>query len=195
MSDPLSPPFIADLPLTCEALAYAVERHEGQRRDSDAAPFILHPLEVAVLLRNRGLPDRVVAAGLLHDAIEDTGATVADLRDRFGEDVAALVEALSDDESIEDYAERKAALRAQVESAGDEAAAIFAADKVTKVRELRATLTREPGAIGEPQVQRRLEHYEASLEMLERVLPDHALPRQLRFELWALRTLPPPAGD
>ena len=191
MSDPLSPPFIADLPETCRALEFAAQRHEGQRRDSDLAPFILHPLEVAVLLRNRGYPDDVVAAGLLHDAIEDSEATADDLREHFGERVAGLVSALSDDEAIEDYAARKARLRAQVEAAGAEAAAIFAADKVAKARELRASLTRAPHRAGEPQIQRRLEHYEASLEMLERVLPEHPLPRQLRFELWALRTLPP----
>ena len=191
MSGPLSPPFIADLPLTCEALEYAVERHEGQRRDSDAAPFILHPLEVAVLLRNRGYGDEVVAAGLLHDAVEDTEATPEEIAGRFGDRVGALVEALSDDERIEDYGERKAALREQVEAAGEEAAAIYAADKVAKARELRAELGRRPSALDEPYIQARLEHYEASLTMLERVLPDSALPRQLRFELWALRTLPP----
>lgn len=191
MREPLSPPFIADLPVTCEALAFAAERHHGQRRDSDFAPFILHPLEVAVLLRNRGYPDDVVAAGLLHDAIEDTDATVDELRERFGARVAELVSALSDDETIEAYGERKAALRAQVEAAGAPAAAIYAADKVAKARELRATLTRAPDAAGDEQVQRRLVHYEASLEMLERVLPEHPLPRQLRFELWALRKLPP----
>ncbi|HEX8084245.1 MAG TPA: HD domain-containing protein [Solirubrobacteraceae bacterium] len=191
MSESLSPPFLADLPLTCEALAFAARRHEGQRRDSDLAPFILHPLEVAVLLRNRGCEDEVVAAGLLHDAIEETEATTEELRERFGARVADLVAALSDDETIEDYAEQKAALRERVEAAGEDAAAIFAADKVTKARELRATLTRNPSAADDPQVQRRLEHYEASLEMLERALPDHALQRQLRFELWALRALPP----
>jgi (p)ppGpp synthase/HD superfamily hydrolase len=193
VSGPLSPPFIADLPLTCEALEYAIARHEGQRRDSDAAPFILHPLEVAVLLRNRGYEDEIVAAGLLHDAVEDTDATPEEIGARFGDRVGGLVDALSDDESIEDYRERKAALRAQVEAAGPEAAAIYAADKIAKARELRAELTREPGTLDEPGVQRRLDHYEASLAMLERALPDNALPRQLRFELWALRTLPPEA--
>ncbi|HEX8120591.1 MAG TPA: HD domain-containing protein [Solirubrobacteraceae bacterium] len=192
MSVPLSPPFISDLPLTCDALAFAVAHHQGQRRDSDAAPFVLHPLEVSVLLRNRGYDDEVVAAGLLHDLIEDTDATAAQIEERFGPRVAGLVTALSDDESIEDYGERKAALREQVERAGAEAAAIFAADKVAKARELRATLTRHPETLGDEAIQRRLEHYEASLEMLDRALPDNPLGRQLRFELWALRTLPPP---
>ncbi|HEX2087777.1 MAG TPA: HD domain-containing protein [Solirubrobacteraceae bacterium] len=190
----LSPPFIADLPVTCAALEYAVERHEGQTRESDAAPFILHPLEVAVLLRNDGYEDEVVAAGLLHDAIEDTDATLEELRERFGPRVCALVEALSDDDAIEDYAERKAALRRRVAEAGPEAAAIYAADKVAKARELRARLTREPAAADDPAVRRRLEHYERSLEMLDERLTDHPLARQLRFELWALRTLPPARG-
>jgi (p)ppGpp synthase/HD superfamily hydrolase len=193
MSVPLSPPFIADLPLTCEALAYAVAHHEGQRRDSDAAPFILHPLEVAVLLRNRGYDDEVVAAGLLHDAIEDTDATAAEIEERFGARVGGLVSALSDDAEIEDYRERKAALRDQVEGAGPEAAAIYAADKVAKARELRAILTRAPETAEDDTIRRRLEHYEASLEMLDRALPDNPLGRQLRFELWALRALPPTA--
>jgi (p)ppGpp synthase/HD superfamily hydrolase len=194
VSAPLSPPFIEDLPLTCEALAYAAEHHEGQRRDSDFAPFILHPLEVATLLRNRGYDDEVVAAGLLHDAIEDTDATADELRERFGDRVAGLVASLSDDEAIEDYGERKAALREQVAAAGAEAAAIFAADKVAKARELRATLTRSPGAAADERIQQRLEHYEQSLAMLDRALPGHPLGRQLRFELWALRALPPADG-
>lgn len=188
------PEFVEPLPVTAEAFGYAVERHEGQRRDSDAAPFVLHPLEVAMLLRNRGYDDEVVAAGLLHDLIEDTGATAEELRERFGPRVSGLVAALSDDASIADYGERKAALREQVESAGPEAAAIYAADKVAKARELRAALTRAPAAAGDEAIQRRLRHYEASLEMLERALPGHPLPRQLRFELWALRTLPPSAN-
>ena len=195
MGDALSPPFLVDLPVTQRALEYAAEHHEGQRRDSDFAPFILHPLEVAVLLRNRGCADEVVAAGLLHDAIEDTDATVPDLRERFGDRVAELVASLSDDEGIDDYAERKAALRAQVEAAGTDAATIYAADKVAKARELRATLTRRPEAAGEPRIRQRLEHYDESLAMLDRALPGHPLAGQLRFELWALRTLPPSLED
>jgi (p)ppGpp synthase/HD superfamily hydrolase len=191
VSTPLRPPFLADLPLTCEALEFAVRHHEGQKRASDAAPFILHPLEVAVLLRGRGYDDEVVAAGLLHDAIEDSDATVDDLRDQFGPRVCALVAALSDDEAIEDYGERKAALREQVAAAGAEAAAIYAADKVAKARELRAELSRDPAAFDDPRIQRRLEHYDASLAMLDVRLADHPLTRQLRFELWALRALPP----
>ena len=182
------PPFIADLPLTCHAYEYAEAAHREQTRESDAAPFILHPLEVAVMLANQEFEDEVVAAALLHDAIEDTDTTAEDLRSEFGDRICELVSSLSDDESIADYADRKAALRGQVAGAGPDALAIYAADKVAKARELRATAVRNPD---QPLDQAKLAHYEASLEMLEDHLPDVALVRQLRFELWALRHLPP----
>ncbi|CAA9534671.1 MAG: GTP pyrophosphokinase, (p)ppGpp synthetase I [uncultured Solirubrobacteraceae bacterium] len=185
------PPVISDLELTCRAYAYGLELHEGQLRDSDAAPFILHPLEVAVLLRNRGYDDDVVAAGILHDAVEDTDATPAEIEERFGPRVARLVSVLSDDPGIEGYVERKGALRDAVSAAGEDARAIYAADKVTKARELRATLAREPHRAHDEAIVRRLDHYEASAAMLEARDPDSPLVRQLGFELWALRHLPP----
>jgi (p)ppGpp synthase/HD superfamily hydrolase len=191
VSDGLTPPFVAGLPVTSAALEFAVALHRDQRRDSDAAPFILHPLEVAILLHNRGYDDEIVAAGLLHDAVEATEATLGDVRARFGARVCGLVRALTDDPAIEDYEERKAALRAQVEAAGPEAGAIYAADKVAKARELRARLALDARTSDTPDVRRRLAHYEASARMLDGLLPGHPLVQQLRFELWALRALPP----
>jgi (p)ppGpp synthase/HD superfamily hydrolase len=181
------PPFIAGLPLTCDAYEFAQRHHGEQRRESDHAPFVLHPLEVAVLLQNRGFDDEVVAAGLLHDVVEDTGATIDELREQFGDRIAGLVETLSDDGSIGDYAARKAALREQVAAAGADAQAIYAADKVAKARELRAQAARDGPDLDEA----KLRHYEESLAMLEREAPDLPLVRQLHFELWALRALPP----
>jgi (p)ppGpp synthase/HD superfamily hydrolase len=183
-----APPFIADLPTTCRAYEFAAAAHREQLRESDAAPFILHPLEVAVLLCNCGFDDEVVAAALLHDAVEDTPVTADDLRSEFGDRIADLVSSLSDDATIEGYPQRKAALRKQVAAAGPDALAIFAADKVTKARELRATAVRSAGRTLD---EAKLHHYEQSLEMLEQHVPRLPLVRQLRFELWALRHLPP----
>ena len=188
------PPFICDLELTSKAFAFAQERHAGQARSSDAAPFILHLLEVAVLLRNRGYPDEVVAAGLLHDTVEDGAALPEEIAGLFGPEVGDLVAACTEDPSIADYAERKAGLRTSVERGGPGAHAIYAADKVAKARELRAELTRAPETLTDPRIQARLDHYERSAEMLERVAPDLPLLGQLHFELWALRHLPPGAA-
>jgi len=66
------PDFLWRLPHTKRALGFAVKRHAGQRRELDDAPFMAHPLEVASLLYETGYPDHVVAAGLLHDVLEDT---------------------------------------------------------------------------------------------------------------------------
>jgi (p)ppGpp synthase/HD superfamily hydrolase len=191
-----TPTFVHGLPLTQRALEYARSLHRGQERESDHAAFILHPLEVASLLSNRGCPDHVVAAGLLHDVVENTSASVADLRDRFGAPVADLVAAATEDPSIDEATARKAELRARIAGAGEDAALLFAADKVCKVRELRARLAaRSAGPEREDaELRAKLEHYERSLEMLEEKLPDHPLVRQLRFELEALHFFPPRGG-
>jgi (p)ppGpp synthase/HD superfamily hydrolase len=183
------PSFVDDLPLTRRALEFAAASHGGQEREADRAPFILHPLEVAHLLHGRGSPDEVVAAGVLHDTVEDAQVTRDELSAEFGERVARLVGAVTEPVRDGDYAARKAALRAAVEAAEDDALVIFAADKVAKARELRMTL-----AAGGEAPEQKLEHYGASLALLERRLPGHPLVRQLRFELETLELLPPRRG-
>jgi (p)ppGpp synthase/HD superfamily hydrolase len=179
--------FVKQSPVTRDALAFANERHAGQTRDLDDAPFVTHPVEVACLLHEEGYSDEVVAAGVLHDVLEDTDAEPEELLSRFGHGVAELVAAVSDDPSIQDPAERKAALRRQVAEAGECAAVIFAADKVSKARELRVRMSRGIFADND---RAKLDHYEASLEMLSDLLPGHHLVDQLRLELEALQALP-----
>jgi (p)ppGpp synthase/HD superfamily hydrolase len=173
---------------TLTALAYAVEQHAGQRRTADGAPFVLHPIEVATLLADVGAPDDVVVAGVLHDTIEKTSTEAEDLRERFGARVAALVVALSEDPTISGYSARKAALRDQVQAADDEALMVFAADKVSKARELRLTLARAPGPaphLGRrgSKSHRKLAHYRHCAELLEERLADSPLVESLRGEL------------
>jgi hypothetical protein len=164
--------------------------HAGQQR-SDGTPFILHPLEVASLLRDDGAPEHLIAAGVLHDVLEKTDATESDLQERFGPRITGLVVAVSDDPTITSYARRKAALRAQAAAAGTEALRLFAADKVSKVGELR----REASAGAEAHAaaggsrglrNRRVKHYGRCVEMLEDCLPESPLVRTLRQEFDAL---------
>ena len=186
-----SPSFIEGLPRARAALAFAREMHRGQRRESDDAPFILHPLEVAALLHTTGHREAVVVAGILHDTVEDAEPSVQEIHDRFGPEVSQLVAALTEDASIEGFSERKAALRAQIADAGLDATAVYAADKVTKVRELRARLAGHPALLEEEHERARLDHYRESVLMLEEITRQHPLVQQLRFELEALRALPP----
>ena len=179
--------FVQRSPLTRDALAFADQRHAGQTRDLDDLPFVTHPVEVACLLHEAGYQDEVVAAGVLHDVLEATDAERSDLESRFGPRVAELVEAVTDDPTIEDDAERRAALRRQVADAGEFAAVVFAADKVSKARELRVRVSR--GRFGRADCG-KFAHYEASLEMLSDLIPGHKLVDQLRMEVEALQALP-----
>lgn len=85
--DGFIPTFLTDLQLARDALSFARELHRGQRRSSDDAPFILHPLEVAALLYTTGYGEVAVTAGILHDAVEDTDAELETITERFGTDV------------------------------------------------------------------------------------------------------------
>jgi hypothetical protein len=173
------------------ALAWARELHGGQVREVDRAAFILHPLEVASLLSGRGYDDEVVAAGLLHDAVEDTSVEVAEIRGRLGGRVARIVETLTEDPGIPGYAARKAALRIAVAEGDPDVHAVYAADKVVKVRELRGNVALGDSLFDDPRLRGRLYHYDTSLLMLQSVAPRMPLVHQLAFELWALRALPP----
>jgi len=179
--------FVERSPLTHEALDFAASRHAGQTREIDGVPFVTHPVEVACLLHEAGYSDEVVAAGALHDVLEDTDADRAELEERFCAEVARLVAAVSDDPPIEDRGARKAALRDQVAHAGECATVVFAADKVSKARELRA---RARHGRFQRSDESKLEHYRASLEMLTELIPSHQLVEQLREELEAMDGLP-----
>ncbi len=181
--------FVNGLPLTRDAFAFARERHGGQRRDADGAPFIAHPLEVAALLERSGYPDHVVAAAVLHDVLEDTDVEGTELESRFGPRVTELVALVSDDPSIADDELRKDEVRERVRRAGsEEGFVVYAADKVSKVRELRIVIAR--GMASEATTV-KLQRYRKSLQMLERELPDAMVVGLLRFELEALESLPP----
>lgn len=180
MSGP--PPFLDRLPLSQAAWACADEAHRGQTRKFDGTPFIAHPVEVARLLHDAGAPDHIVAAGLLHDVVERSDVTLADLLERFGPEVAGLVAAVTEDPGLSSYRERKARLRARATTSGDAAAILFAADKVSKVRQYRAQLA-GAGDGAEPPRPRKMRHYTASLRQLESVIPTHPLVQTLRVEL------------
>ena len=168
------------LPMARAALRFASARHANQYREIDHASFIAHPIEVGSLLRADGQPDEVIAAGLLHDVLEKTGTTRAELQRRFGAWVAGLVESVSDDPSIDDYELRKRELRDRVAHAGSSAVAIFAADKVSKVRELALLPSSRPD---EATTRAKIAHYRASLTMLRRVAGNSALVDLLDAEL------------
>jgi guanosine-3',5'-bis(diphosphate) 3'-pyrophosphohydrolase len=127
------------LSLLVSATAFAAQKHRDQRRkDADASPYINHPIALAsVLVNEAGIDDViVVAAALLHDTIEDTATTPAELLETFGERIAGVVGEVTDDKRLP-KAERK---RLQVEHApslSTQARLVKLADKICNLRDVR----------------------------------------------------------
>ncbi|MBB5142938.1 RelA/SpoT family protein [Desulfovibrio intestinalis] len=84
----------ADLELIQKAYVFAATAHVGQTRLS-GEPYLSHPLAVADTLAEMGFDEATVAAGLLHDTVEDTKATIEELDENFGEDVADIVDGVT----------------------------------------------------------------------------------------------------
>src|ERR1700744_2546031 len=89
-----------DVEIIRRAWDYSLEHHQGQVRAS-GGPYVLHPLEVAPVLAEMKLDSTAIAAGLLHDAVEDTAVTADDITRLFGEQVAHIVEGVTKIDKIQ----------------------------------------------------------------------------------------------
>ncbi|HET9199064.1 MAG TPA: HD domain-containing protein [Solirubrobacterales bacterium] len=178
-------------PLVRSALAKAREAHAGQvRNGSGGMPYVEHPVAVAALLDEHGYDEAVLAAALLHDVVEDSETTLEQLREPFGDEVAGIVGALTDDESIDPYRQRKAEHRERVAAAADGAHAIYGADKLTNVRTLRAAYEDEGDAVREEfkvPIELKTEIWEADLELLREKAPEVPFLDELEAELTRFR--------
>lgn len=119
------------------AIVYAVEHHAGQFRKGSALPYIFHPLEVLQLLQAMNADTNLLMAGVLHDTVEDTDATPEEIRELFGEDVAALVGHHSEDKS-KSWQERKSHTIRELAAADKRLQMLVLADKVANLRSMAA---------------------------------------------------------
>lgn len=83
-----------DYALVKKAFEYCVLKHEGQKR-STGEPYYTHPFNVALIIVSLGMDSKAIAAALLHDVVEDTDATLDDIKREFGEEVALLVDGVT----------------------------------------------------------------------------------------------------
>ncbi len=170
--------------LIARALAKATAAHAGQiRNGSGGLAYIEHPRMVAATLAARGYGEETLAAALLHDVVEDSDTTVEDLRDEFDDTVADLVAALSDDESIESYRDRKDEHRGRVVKFDGEALAIYAADKLTNMTTLHQAIEAEGMKVAEEYdvpIGLKLEVWEADAAMLAGTEPELPFLDELR---------------
>ena len=80
-----------------DAIVFATEKHSGTFRKGTRLPYIVHPMEAAVIVSTMTNDVEVIAAAVLHDVLEDAGVTAEELRERFGNRVTELVAAESED--------------------------------------------------------------------------------------------------
>jgi guanosine-3',5'-bis(diphosphate) 3'-pyrophosphohydrolase len=127
--------------LIIRATDFAARKHRMQRRkDPEASPYINHPIALmSVLCVEAGVCDaHILAAAALHDTVEDTETTLAELETEFGSQIAGMVAEMSDDKSLP-KAERK---RLQIEHASHkshDAALVKYADKICNLRDMAAS--------------------------------------------------------
>ena len=171
------------LPLIVRALEFAAHKHRDQRRkDAQASPYINHPIALAnVLVHEGGVDDPVVlSAALLHDTVEDTQTTPAELREAFGEKIAGIVEEVTDDKNLL-KAERK---RLQIEHAAHisrEAKLVKLADKICNVRDVAD----HPPAKWD--LARRREYFEWAKAVVDRMRGVHPALEKKFDEAYALK--------
>ena len=87
--------------LVSEAIAFAVKAHDGMRRKKSDLPYILHPMEAAVIVGTMTEDQNMIAAAALHDVVEDAGITIDEVEERFGKRVRELVESETEDKRAE----------------------------------------------------------------------------------------------
>lgn len=132
---------VTSLGLFVKAVGFAAEKHRNQRRkDADASPYINHPILLANVLANEGGVDDVVVlcAAVLHDTVEDTETTEAELVAAFGSTVASIVMQVTDDKSLEKSVRKQQ----QIEHAphiSPEAKLVKLADKICNLRDILAS--------------------------------------------------------
>ncbi|TCI56257.1 bifunctional (p)ppGpp synthetase/guanosine-3',5'-bis(diphosphate) 3'-pyrophosphohydrolase [Exiguobacterium sp. SH1S21] len=126
-----------------EALRFAAVRHDGQFRKGTNIPYVTHPVAVSMLLVEDRQPIPVVAAGLLHDLLEDTLTTAEEIEQKFGREVARLVQAVSEPGKHHSWEERKRMTIQKVHTLQYDEVALLAADKLHNLRSIRLDIERE----------------------------------------------------
>ena len=120
-----------------KAKMFAINAHMGQVRKSELdKPMIIHPISVGELLESFGYDDHVIAAGYLHDVVEDTKYTIADIEKYFGSDIATLVMNASEPDKTLSWEERKKHTIAEIKKLPLRSKLVICADKINNLEDL-----------------------------------------------------------
>ena len=116
---------------------FAIKAHKGQvRKNEPDKPMIMHPISVGNLLEEYGYSDEIIAAGYLHDVVEDTKYTIDDIRNEFGEKIANLVMGASEPDKKLSWEERKQHTIDETKKLPLENKLVICADKINNLEDL-----------------------------------------------------------
>lgn len=131
--------------LKIKALKFAGIAHQKDVRKG-GLPYILHPVSVGLKLLENGASDELVAAGFLHDTIEDANVTPETIKQEFGEEVYRLVMFDTEDKSLS-WEERKNATLKALENCDDACAMLVLADKLSNIIDIHESMNRDGDSI------------------------------------------------
>lgn len=121
-----------------KAKKFAINAHRGQVRKSDPIkPMIVHPINVGQILKEYGYDSEVVAAGYLHDVVEDTKYTLEDIEKEFGKNIASLVDGASEPDKSLSWEERKQHTIDRTKKLDQRHKAVICADKISNLEDFR----------------------------------------------------------
>jgi (p)ppGpp synthase/HD superfamily hydrolase len=127
------------------AIELASKAHKNQIRKTSEIPYISHPFAVGMILCGVGCSDDLVAAGILHDTVEDTPVTLEDIRREFGDRVASIVEGCSEPDKSLSWEARKEHTLESLKTASLDVRLVTCADKLHNVK----TIAAAHGRLGE----------------------------------------------
>jgi (p)ppGpp synthase/HD superfamily hydrolase len=180
--------------LASAALHFARRVHLGQHRKQTGEQFVEHPIAVANLLLESGYDGPMIAAAYLHDVVEKTDVELDEIRERFGPEVARLVDQLSEDPALDGYGERKRALRRRILDSGGDSVVIYAADRVANMRDWLKVTPEDRPACGErlgTTLPERLELWQEDVEELHEIDAETPFLAEMRNDLATLREQAP----
>lgn len=169
-----------------KAIIFAAKAHLGQTRKLTNIPYITHPYAVGMLLQKAGCTESVIAAGILHDTIEDTSITYEELTENFGGTVANLILAVSEPDKSLSWQERKQHTINMLKEASLEEIQVITADKLHNLKSIRADINMMGEKVWERFNRGRLDqhwYYSSIVKQIAHLNAEFALIRELENEV------------
>ena len=171
-----------------KAINFATEVHKEQKRKGKDIPYIVHPLGVGLILAGTGAGEDVIAAGILHDTIEDSAGKVTkeDIAKEFGDYVATLVNDVTEQDTSLPWEERKKLALEHIPEMGRDSLLIKSADVLYNMTDLISDLEKEGDSVFErfnAPKEKQFERYTNLIKTLEDAWAENPLLPELKENL------------